>query len=417
MGNSTFFNHGQLSENESDFQEYSLLSAAPAKPAAGLIRTYMDTDGVLNMIDAAGDTVKAITGTQVNMDDAVSKKHAAGTDQGLDTGGANAVTVADVKSAVDLKHSNTADHAQGTDTGLDTGGTNPVTAATIKGVTDLVKPGAGAHSVIVGSGGAGHLNTAAGDNNVVGGIDNTSAGNKNLVVGSNQICGGHNNIVAGNSHNLPDVTESFNAVFGDDNEITGACNLVCGKSNGCKGDYNHIEGYGNSTDLDNTGDIDYTHLEGKEALGTMSNVHVQAAGKFTGSVAGSAQYMSFVVKGITTDATPVDLLLDGAAIVLWSESAMYATKVTVVCTDLDTETVGAYYALAALVQCAPTSGQVSVLGSVSKSVVHESNAAFDVNLSVNDVLHTLKITATGAAETTLRWVAFVEMVQVSFAAL
>jgi len=416
MGNSTFFNHGQPSENESDFQDHSILSSTPSRPTSGLLRTFIDASGIMNFIAATGDALKVIFGVQADYNDAVSKKHAAGTDQGLDTGGANAVTAAEVKSAVDLKHANTTDHAQGTDTGLDTGGTNPVTAATIKGVTDLVKPGAGAHSVIVGSGGAGHLNTAAGDNNVVGGIDNTSAGNKNLVAGSNQICGGHNNIVAGNSHNLPDVTENYNAVFGDDNDITGACNLVCGKSNGCKGDYNHIEGTGNTTDYENAGDIDNTHLEGKDALGIMSNIHVQAAGKFTGSLAGSAQYVSFVVKGITTDATPVDLLLDGAEIVLWFQSAVYATRVTVVCTDLDNEGVGAYYALAALVQCNPTAGQVSVLGSVSKSVVHESNVAFDSNLSVNDIYHTLKITATGAAETTLRWVAFVEMVQVSFAA-
>jgi len=428
MGNSTFFNRGQgASENESDFQEHSLLVTPPAKPAAGLIRTFMDEDGVLNFIDAAGDTVKVITGTQANVDDAVSKRHAAGTDQGLDTGGANAVTAAEVKSAVNLKHSNSldhantldhsnaSDHAQGTDTGLDTGGTNPVTAATIKGVTDLVKPGAGANSVIVGSGGAGHLNTAAGTNNVVGGLDNTCAGNKNLVAGSNQICGGHNNIVAGNSHNLPDVTENFNAVFGDDNDIAGACNLICGKSNGCRGDYNHIEGSGNTTDYEVAGDIDYTHLEGKEAIGSMSNIHVQAAGKFTGGVPGSAQYLSFVAKGITTDATPVDLLLDGAAIAFWWQPAMYAFRIMIIASNSDVD-AGCHYSLQGMISREPAEDTLAIIGSVSKTVVHETTSAYDANVTVDDTLKTLKITVTGAAETTLRWVAFVEMVQVSFAA-
>jgi len=382
MGSSTFFNNNPVATgSESDFQQHNLLASPPTTPPVGHIRSFADADGVINIMDADGETLKVITGTQADVNDAVSAKHTGGTDQGLDTGGSN-----------------------------------PVTAATIKGVTDRIIPGTGANSVIAGSGGAGHLNTAAGDNNVVGGLDNAASGHRNLVAGSNQICGGDNNIVAGNSHNLPDVTENFNAVFGDDNDITGACNLVCGKSNGCRGDYNHIEGTGNTTDYENAGDIDNTHLEGKDALGIMSNIHVQAAGKFSGSLAGSAQYVSFVAKGITSDATPVDLLLDDAAIVLWFQSAVYATRVTVVCTDLDNEGVGAYYALAALIQCNPIAGQVSVLGSVSKSVVHESNVAFDVNLTVNDILHTLKITATGAAETTLRWVAFIEMVQVSFAA-
>ena len=46
-------------------------------------------------------------------------KHAQGTDQGLDVGGANAVVVADVKDAVTKKHANTLDHTQNTDTDLD----------------------------------------------------------------------------------------------------------------------------------------------------------------------------------------------------------------------------------------------------------------------------------------------------------
>jgi hypothetical protein len=421
----------------------------------------MDATGIPSTINATGDVVKYVSGTQANVDDAVSKRHAAGTDQGLDTGGANAVTAADVKlavtakhsnsldhsnasdhtagtdqgldtgganavtaanvkSAVDLKHSNSldhsnaADHTQGTDTGLDTGGTNPVTAATIKGVTDLVKPGAGANSIIAGTGGAGHLNTAAGTNNVVGGLDNTCAGNKNLVAGSNQICGGHNNIVAGNSHNLPDVTENFNAVFGDDHDVAGACNLICGKSNGCRGDYNHIEGQGNTTDFESSGDIDYTHLEGKEAIGSMSNIHVQAAGKFAGSVTGSAQYSSFVAKGITTDATPVDLLLDGAAIAFWWQPAMYAFRIMIIGSNSDVD-AGGHYALQGMISREPGADTLALIGSVSKTVVHETTSAYDANVTVDDTLKTLKITVTGAAGITLRWVAFVEMVQVSFA--
>ena len=399
MGTSTFFNKSQWHTQGTD--------------------TGLDTGGA-NAVTA--ENVKSA----VDLKHSNATDHAQGTDQGLDTGGTNAVTAADAKSAVDLKHSNSLDHAntldhsnaadhpQGTDTGLDTGGANPVTAATIKGVADLVVPGAGANSAIVGTGGAGHLNTAAGTNNVVGGLDNTAAGNKNLVAGSNQICGGHNNIVAGNSHNLPDVTENFNAVFGDDNDIAGACNLICGKSNGCRGDYNHIEGSGNTTDYEIAGDIDYTHLEGKEAIGSLSNIHVQAAGKFAGGVPGSAQYVSFVAKAITTDATPTDLLLDGAAISFWWQPAMYAFRIMIIASNSDAN-AGGHYSLQGMISREPGADTLALIGSVSKTVVHETTSAYDVNVTVDDTLKTLKITVTGAAAATLRWVAFVEMVQVSFA--
>ena len=86
-------------------------SLTPGKIVAAAAVTGLPADG---------------TNTDTEVASAVSLKHTQGTDQGLDTGGLNAVVVADVKSAVSLKHS------QGTDQGLDTGGTNAVTAAQAK---------------------------------------------------------------------------------------------------------------------------------------------------------------------------------------------------------------------------------------------------------------------------------------------
>ncbi len=76
--------------------------------------------------DQGLDTGGANASTAADVKDAVTKKHTQGTDQGLDTGGANAVVVADVKDAVTKKHT------QGTDQGLDTGGANASTAADVK---------------------------------------------------------------------------------------------------------------------------------------------------------------------------------------------------------------------------------------------------------------------------------------------
>ena len=97
MGSSTFFNNCPVSAGtESDFQQHNLLATPPATPTSGHIRSFVDADGVMNLLDADGDARKVITGTQADVDDAVSEKHTAGTDQGLDTGGENEVSAAAV---------------------------------------------------------------------------------------------------------------------------------------------------------------------------------------------------------------------------------------------------------------------------------------------------------------------------------
>lgn len=101
------------------------------------------------------------TATMANIKDAVDKKHTQNTDQYLDQGGANQVAVADVKDAADKKH------AQGTDQGLDTGGVNAVTAADVKDAatkkhsqnTDT-KVGVASNGILKTSGGDGTLGVA-----------------------------------------------------------------------------------------------------------------------------------------------------------------------------------------------------------------------------------------------------------------
>ena len=65
------------------------------------------------------------TFTSADIQGAINKEHAQGTDQYLDYGGTNQVAAADAKDAVDKRHT------QNTDTELDSGGANNVTAAQI----------------------------------------------------------------------------------------------------------------------------------------------------------------------------------------------------------------------------------------------------------------------------------------------
>lgn len=113
---------------------------------------WIDSGDIIDLKWAAIDGKP--TSLVADIDDAVSKRHTQGTDQGLDTGGANAVTAAQAKAgythsqivhapsdAVSLStvkaDSDVADtiskkHIQNTDTKLDEGGANEISAAQLK---------------------------------------------------------------------------------------------------------------------------------------------------------------------------------------------------------------------------------------------------------------------------------------------
>uniref|UniRef100_A0A6M3J0Y6 Putative tail protein n=1 Tax=viral metagenome TaxID=1070528 RepID=A0A6M3J0Y6_9ZZZZ len=94
-----------------------IASAAPviAIPAATNAIPGHATAAQITKLDGieAGAAALATVKADADVADAISKKHTQGTDQGLDTGGANAVVVADIKDAVTKKHT------QNTDTDLD----------------------------------------------------------------------------------------------------------------------------------------------------------------------------------------------------------------------------------------------------------------------------------------------------------
>ena len=139
-------------------------------PAAGRwiriareVATSLHTQGTDQGLDTGGANAVVVA----DVKDAVTKKHTAGTDQGLDTGGANAVVVADVKDAVTKKHT------VNTDTYLDLGGTNEIAASNVM-KADGTKAFTGWMNLNMESF-AGHVNT----NCVI--IDNCNALNMNQI--------------------------------------------------------------------------------------------------------------------------------------------------------------------------------------------------------------------------------------------
>ncbi len=92
---------------------------------------------------------------------------------------------------------------------------------------------------------------------------------------------------------------------------------------------------------------------------------------------------------------------------------MNAFRIMVVAAS-DDNTEGAAYEFKGLIKKDATSASTALIGSVTKTVIAESVSAWDANVSADTSNGALKITVTGAAETMIRWVAYVEMVEVAF---
>jgi hypothetical protein len=136
----------------------------------------------------------------------------------------------------------------------------------------------------------------------------------------------------------------------------------------------------------------------------------QASGVFTGM--GDAQAVSYVVRNVTTNATPQTLYLDGV-----SEAMLIADGTTLVFEGLvvgrsQTSTDAAGFSISGLVTKQSGANTLEFVGTPSISVISRSNAAWDVLLSVNTFSGALQIKARGVSGETIHWVANVKTAEV-----
>lgn len=406
MGQSKYFLLGSLKSGTSNYKDYTKQPSAPSRPAAGIIRTWIDSSGIMNFFAETGSTLKAIFGVQTDYNDAILKKHA-----------------------------NTLDHTQGSDGSLAAGTADAVTAAQLKPIIGLIQGVPLTGSVMAGFGEATHLNALTGNYNLLGGTGNSCNGDKNLIAGENNttssdnnfiaggdnaisgdagynaivgnshIVEGSNNFVAGSNHNIVGYN---NSITGSNNSVTGDNSVVEGANNGSNGYFNHVEG--NASMIM---EVDYCHAEGKEAYCYNHTQHAKASGKFTGSDIGTAQYTNIIAKAISTSATPVDMTVDTTSYVLVQANKMNAFTVRIVAATADI-LQGAAYELKGLIKRNATEASTALIGSLTKTVIAESVADWDVTATADTTYGALKITVTGQESTTIRWVAFVELVEVAY---
>ena len=151
------------------------------------------------------------------------------------------------------------------------------------------------------------------------------------------------------------------------------------------------------------GDGTSTYIAGAKAF---------ANGKF--ATAGDAQTGMYVLRNSTTNATGTDLFVDGAAVRLVPpNNSVWTFVIYVTARRTDATGGGAGYKFEGAVRKDATSASIVFIGTPSKTVLGETNAAWDAVLTANTTNGDLRVTATGEATKTIRWVSTVLTTEVT----
>lgn len=128
---------------------------------------------------------------------------------------------------------------------------------------------------------------------------------------------------------------------------------------------------------------------------------------------GDAQRSVYVLRNTTTDATPTVLYCDadGDYLLTISDDTVWNFRAEIVAMTADAAKYAAY-TVVGLVKRA--NGAVAVAG-VATTTINESDGGWDATAEADDTNKALSIKVTGAAGTTIRWLAAVYTTEVTFA--
>lgn len=133
------------------------------------------------------------------------------------------------------------------------------------------------------------------------------------------------------------------------------------------------------------------------------------------AAANDAQGATYVLRNATTNATVTELFLDGSsARLVMRNNSVYTFQALISGVRTDGTSQGAGYSIEGTIKKDTTSGSITVIGAVTKSILGETVAAWDANATVDGSTGAIKFTVIGAASTPVRWVAVVTTAEVSF---
>lgn len=129
---------------------------------------------------------------------------------------------------------------------------------------------------------------------------------------------------------------------------------------------------------------------------------------------GDAQNVNLIVRNVTTNATTTELFLDGAsAQMIVPNNAVWTFDINVSARRTDAVGGAAGYSFAGVIRKDATPGTVTFVGTPSKVVLGETNAAWNANVTIDTGTGALSVDVTGEAAKTIRWVATANITQVT----
>lgn len=284
-------------------------------------------------------------------------------------------------------------------------------------ILQTITAGTGADNInlVLSSSGSGAITVQVPDGTITGG--NVRGGRaidlqfeRNNVA---QVASGNQSVLIGGRRNR--ATTSYSAcVGGQENTATGGGCFV-GNGNSALGTDSVTVG-GQSV----TASGAYSMAQGRSSLADKWGQHAHAAGLF--STSGDAQRSVMVMRNSTADATPTELFFDGSSLrATLPNNTRWLATVRVVATTATATGAWAVFERRCLIgrgaNAAATAlaGSVIVIGSDSGTNSGSPPAGWAVALTADTTNGSLKVEATGAAATAIRWVAEVSLVEVAYA--
>jgi hypothetical protein len=134
------------------------------------------------------------------------------------------------------------------------------------------------------------------------------------------------------------------------------------------------------------------------------------------ATAGDAQSGMYVLRNITTNNTATALFLDGTGAsqrLVVGNNSVWTFDILVTARRTDATGGGAGYRFVGVIRKDATAGSTTFVGTPSKTVIGETDAAWDASVTANTTNGDLRVTVTGQNAKTIRWVAVVQTAEVT----
>jgi hypothetical protein len=153
---------------------------------------------------------------------------------------------------------------------------------------------------------------------------------------------------------------------------------------------------------------------GENTLADRYGMITHGSGRFSNN--GDAQREEYVLRLTTTNATPTELTCDGAAGTTTNRMSVaidsaYVFSALIVARGTAAGDDSAGYKIEGCIE--RQTNTVQFVGTPTVTVFGENQAGWDCTATADDTNKALVITVTGAAVTTIRWVASVRLVKVT----